>query len=881
MKRFIFVLLFWPFMSLGQNSSIIDKLKEHKLTIIEINTVNKEAITSKDYYLKGSIKIYDYLNNKFVELKDSTEIKGRGNSTWELPKKPYRLKTFKSISIGGMPSSKHWALLANFEDKSASRTKLASDLANYLGVSYAPRSIPVELVLNGEHVGAYELIEVIKIDPKRIDITAVNTKNGITSGGVIFELNRRQDEAYNFISNEGVPISIKEPDDLNAKTDEIALKHFNYLVDILNTAEGALYSYDFADTSKGYAKYFNINAAITWYLTEEILKNYDIGDYSVFKYIDTKNKNKITYGPIWDFDLSAGVREGPTGFKAKIENAWMRRFFEDPKFEQLVKNKWSSSRAGLLTNMISSINQNARKLKASQVVNAAIWEGFLRPDDKSFDDDINYLKAWLYERVQWLDAQWSDNPIMYNSIVQDYTATTDEDKIITSRFYASVSKHTNPHFFLVSKPKLGQVKFLNNEGDFIYTPNLNVNGVDTFYYSKGDSTQLVVDSGMVVIQINPINDIPVTKQATLEVFEDNKLVKNVINGMASNTFDADGDALKYLIVDTTKNGKLNYSQDGSFTYSPNKDFNGLDSFTYKAKDNIYSSNISTYVIQVIPVNDIPVTKQVTLEVLEDNKIVKNVINGMASSTFDPDGDTLKYHIVDTTKNGTLNYSQDGSFTYTPNKDFNGLDSFTYKATDNIYTSNISTYSIKVITVNDEPIIIKDTLFYQINSNEIIDFDRKEDFIKNIFDIDNKVEDFDYKFDTQLKYGTVVTGNNKARFYPNNNYAGVAYLNYKVFDQNDYSNTGVIKIRILPDNLKNSFNNILLYPNPSNGRFSIEDFIADNIIILDFSGKKRNNFSFTQDRNRIHINAQSFIKGEYVIYLLYKNKLVAIKRFTIL
>jgi hypothetical protein len=784
MKRFIFVILFWPFISLGQNLSIIDKLKEHKLTIIEINTVNKDAITSKNYYLKASIKIHDYLNNKFVELKDSTEIKGRGNSTWELPKKPYRLKSFKSISIGGMPSSKHWALLANFEDKSASRTKLASDLANYLGVSYAPRSIPVELVLNGEHVGAYELIEVIKIDPKRIDITTVNTKNGITYGGVIFELNRRQDEAYNFISNEGIPISIKEPDDLNAKTDEIALKHFNYLVDILNTAEGALYSHDFADTSKGYAKYFNINAAITWYLTEEILKNYDIGDYSVFKYIDTKNKNKITYGPIWDFDLSAGVREGPNGFKAKIENAWMRRFFEDPKFEQLVKNKWSSSRSGLLTNMISSINQNARKLKASQAVNAAIWEGFLRPDDKSFDDDINYLKAWLYERVQWLDAQWSDTPILYNAIVQDYGATSDEDIAIKSRFYASGSKHTNPHFFLVSKPKMGQVQFLNNDGDFIYTPNLNENGVDTFYYSKGDSTQLVVDSGMVVIQINPINDIPVTKQVTLEVLEDDKIVKNVINGMALNTFDADGDPLKYLIVETTKNGILNYSQDGSFTYTPNKNFNGLDSFTYKATDNIYNSNISTYTINVIPVNDIPV-------------------------------------------------------------------------------------------------IIKDTLFYQIYSNEIIDFDSKEDFIKNILDKDNKVEDFDYKFDSQLKYGSVVTGNHKARFYANRNYEGVAYLNYKVFDQSDYSNTGVIKIRILPDNFKNSFNNILLYPNPSNGRFSIEDFIADNIIIFDFSGKKRNNFSFTQDGNRIHINTQSFIKGEYVIYLLYKNKLVAIKRFTIL
>ena len=753
-----------------------------KVTIIEINTVNKEAITSKDYYLKGSIKIYDYLNNKFVELKDSTEIKGRGNSTWELPKKPYRLKTFKSISIGGMPSSKHWALLANFEDKSASRTKLASDLANYLGVSYAPRSIPVELVLNGEHKGAYELIEVIKIDSNRIDITTINTKNDITAGGIIFEVNLRQDEAYNFNTNTGVPISIKEPDDLNAKTQDIITKHYNYVVDILNTAEGARFGNNFADTAVGYAKYFNVQAAITWYLTEEILKNIDIGEYSVFKYIDTKNKNKITYGPIWDFDLSAGVREGPTGFKAKVENTWMRRFFEDPNFEQSVKDKWNSSRARLLTNMISSVNQNARKLKNSQAANASIWEGFLRPNDKSFIEDVNYLKAWLYERVQWLDTQWSDTPILYNAIVQDYAATTDEDVAIKSTLYASESKHTNPHFYLVSEPKLGQLKFLNSAGDFIYTPNLNVHGIDTFYYSKGDSTQLVVDSGMVVIQINPINDIPV---------------------------------------------------------APTR------------------SNMFIFFI------------------------IKNASNGLSLTTADADGEALKYFIVDTTKNGVLKYAQDGSFTYTPNKDFNGLDSFTYKATDITTTSKIATYTIKVISVNDEPVFTKDTLFYQIYRNEIIDFTTQEDFAINITDVDNSIDEFEYKFETPFKNGTVVAGRKKAIYYPDQFYTGVDYLNFRVFDQIGYSKKGVLKIRILPDSYTNSFNNILLYPNPSKGLIYIDDLIADNVLLFNYHGNKLRDFSFTQIGNKLQINAQSLPKGYYLVYVFYKNNIVAIKKLNLL
>ena len=86
--------IFLYVLAIGQSPSTIEKLKEHKLTIIEINTVNKEAVTSKDYYLKPNIKIYDYLNNKFVELNDSTEITGRDNSTWELSKKPIEVSPF-------------------------------------------------------------------------------------------------------------------------------------------------------------------------------------------------------------------------------------------------------------------------------------------------------------------------------------------------------------------------------------------------------------------------------------------------------------------------------------------------------------------------------------------------------------------------------------------------------------------------------------------------------------------------------------------------------------------------------------------------------------------------------------------------------------------
>jgi hypothetical protein len=212
----------------AQNKAIVESLKTNQISILEINTIGSLPITSKIDYQKAEYFFYDSKKN-FSALKDSTEIKGRGNSTWEYPKKPFRLKLYNSKTIGGMPASRHWALLANFEDKSGSRTKLASDLGLYIGIGYTPRSIPVELVLNGEHLGSYQLIEVPKIASNRIDITTVNTKNNITSGGVIFELDLRLGEQYNFFTNAGVPITIKDPDDLNAKTPQAAQVHFNYL----------------------------------------------------------------------------------------------------------------------------------------------------------------------------------------------------------------------------------------------------------------------------------------------------------------------------------------------------------------------------------------------------------------------------------------------------------------------------------------------------------------------------------------------------------------------------------------------------------------------------------------------------------------------------
>ena len=171
---FILIFILTAFGAFGQDISLIEKLKQNKISIIEINTSGGAQIVSKEDYLTASYTLYTYKNGAYTTLSDSTEIKGRGNSTWNWPKKPFRLKLKSAKSLLSMPSSRHWALLANFSDKTLSRNKVAMDLGGFWGLPYNPRSDVVELVVNGWHWGSYQLIEVPKVATDRINITAIN-----------------------------------------------------------------------------------------------------------------------------------------------------------------------------------------------------------------------------------------------------------------------------------------------------------------------------------------------------------------------------------------------------------------------------------------------------------------------------------------------------------------------------------------------------------------------------------------------------------------------------------------------------------------------------------------------------------------------------------
>src|SRR5436189_291976 len=172
--------------------------------------------------------------------------------------------------------------------------------------------------------------------------------------------------------------------------------------------------------------------------------------------------------------------------------------------------------------------------------------------------------------------------------------------------------------------------------------------------------------------------------------------------------DVDGDPLTAILVDGPAHGTLSLNSDGSFSYTPALNYNGPDSFTYKANDGLADSPTNaTASITVTPVNDPPGTSdrngaEDAYTTPEDTTLTVTAPGVLANDT-DIDGDPLTAILVDSPAHGTLSLNSDGSFSYTPALNYNGPDSFTYKANDGLADSPTNaTVSITVTPVNDPP-----------------------------------------------------------------------------------------------------------------------------------------------------------------------------------
>ena len=258
---------------------------------------------------------------------------------------------------------------------------------------------------------------------------------------------------------------------------------------------------------------------------------------------------------------------------------------------------------------------------------------------------------------------------------------------------------------LVTGPSHAASFTLNPDGSFTYTPSANFNGTDTFTYKTNDGA---ADSNVATVSIGviPVNDAPVATNDFYNTDEDVALEVSA-PGVLANDNDIDtpqANLTAILVTEPSHAASFTFNPDGSFSYTPAANFNGTDSFTYKANDGATDSNVAMVTIAVNPLNDAPVAENDTYTVAEDS-VLSVAAPGVLENDRDPDsGQTLTAELVSSPAHAlafTLN--ADGSFSYTPEADYYGVDTFTYRAFDGTAYSNVAMVNIAVTNVNDAPV----------------------------------------------------------------------------------------------------------------------------------------------------------------------------------
>ncbi|MGH3714448.1 MAG: Ig-like domain-containing protein [Micromonosporaceae bacterium] len=253
---------------------------------------------------------------------------------------------------------------------------------------------------------------------------------------------------------------------------------------------------------------------------------------------------------------------------------------------------------------------------------------------------------------------------------------------------------------LVSNPSHGTLT-LNADGSLAYVPAANYNGPDSFTYRASDGSANS-NVATVSLTVSAVNDAPIVNADSYVVTEDTPLVVPA-PGVLGNDTDVDGDPLSASLGSAPLHGSVLLNGDGSFSYTPAANYNGPDSFTYTASDGTATSPEATVLLDVTPVNDQPVAVNDSYSTVEDTVLTVSA-PGVLGNDTDPEGDALSAVPVSGPSHGGLTLNADGSFTYTPDVNYSGPDSFTYRATDGTDVSNLATVSITVTPADDPPTV---------------------------------------------------------------------------------------------------------------------------------------------------------------------------------
>lgn len=358
------------------------------LPVIDLRTDNGQNITSKTEYSRASIAIYT--TDSLLPHTGEADIRGRGNSTWWLDKKPYRLKLDKKAALFGMQPAKTWVLLANALDPTLLCNTVALEIARRMDIPYTNHTQHVELFLNRRYCGSYVLTEAVQVKKKRIDIDTL-------AGGFLAEFDTNYDEAYKAHSAYfKVPVMMKAPETQTALNNATAI--VNDLEKILRTDR---------PSCDNYSQLIDVQSVIRYMLLCELVKNGEIcHPKSVFAY-RKKQQDLMHFGPPWDFDWAFGYQgdnfryfANPSKLMFCIYNTYepgsklFCSFLKDPMFCTMYAAQWQQL-ASRLQDIDRYICEQAYILRYSQEENAIRWG----QTGINYDTQITLMTDFLWKRI--------------------------------------------------------------------------------------------------------------------------------------------------------------------------------------------------------------------------------------------------------------------------------------------------------------------------------------------------------------------------------------------------------------------------------------------------------------------------------------------------
>ena len=386
------------------------------LPVLYINTNGHHNIDSKEEYIHANwwldamgIEGYQSVGSSQHPL--GMQIKGRGNATWtDVNKKSFRLKLDVKHEMMGMPSNKHWNLMA-YPDFWMGKINDAVpfEIGRLLGMAWNPLQEPVELVLNGQYIGLYFLTEKIRVEKDRVNI--IEQSNGETdpakvTGGWLLEIDNYSEPGQ---------VIIYDGDDQETKftfhsPEELSDVQRDYITGFLIQADSAIYCKNKISTE--WEKYIDIDALAIYYITQEVVDNPEAFSGSCYMYKERGEGTKLIFGPLWDCGSSFHRYASTYPFNDFIyenlpdycDSHWIGEIAKFPHFQQRVRHHWTRFYNEIYPTLDAFIDAFAVKVDAAGNADFVRWPEYAA---NSIALRLDYFyRPCLHKKVAWLQSQW-------------------------------------------------------------------------------------------------------------------------------------------------------------------------------------------------------------------------------------------------------------------------------------------------------------------------------------------------------------------------------------------------------------------------------------------------------------------------------------------